>query len=357
MTVPSRLTFVLPVGATATALSLSVLAGWQRGGSLPERVAWIAIGVVLVVGAHLLPALIRDAPIPVRTIGSLLWLACLATACYGHTVFFVLAQEHAGERRASTAIATGFAQTGRSLTVVMSERATLTRQLAFARAQRCAHYCPALEARRTTLGAMLDALDAEADDIRRQQVVDDRVTALHDSLLADPVTSRLAALLGTTTARVDLLVGLTFAAVLEGVACLLWTASLRPPRAPTSAPAPLGIVTPPEVTPRPEPVMDATRVIQPAATPVTPGHADATVSGDAATDGHGGATGSHAPRDDAVTPLPVAEPTDDDVIQLARDVAAGRMRPTVADIRRYLGCSQAKAVALRRQLAKRNVTA
>lgn len=83
MTVPARLAFVLAVGATATALSLSVLAGWQRGGSLPERVVWVAIGVMLVVGAHLLPALVRDAPWRVRTTGGLLWVACLATTCYG----------------------------------------------------------------------------------------------------------------------------------------------------------------------------------------------------------------------------------------------------------------------------------
>lgn len=32
-----RLACVLAVGATATALCLSVLARWQRGGTLPER--------------------------------------------------------------------------------------------------------------------------------------------------------------------------------------------------------------------------------------------------------------------------------------------------------------------------------
>jgi len=100
MTVASRLAFVLAVSATATTLSLSVLAGWQRGGSMPERIVWVTIGVVLVVSAHVLPALIRDMALPVRATGSLLWVACLATTCYGYAVFFVLAQEHAGDRRA-----------------------------------------------------------------------------------------------------------------------------------------------------------------------------------------------------------------------------------------------------------------
>ncbi|MCX4146908.1 MULTISPECIES: hypothetical protein [Paraburkholderia] len=346
MTVLSRPAFVLAVGATSTALSLSVLAGWQRGGSLPERVVWVSVGVVLLISAHLLPALIREAPFVVRSTGSLLWVTCLATACYGHAQFFLFAQQHAGERRASTVTAVGIAEPGRSLTVVMSERATVTRQLAFARAQRCARDCPVLEARRMTLAAKLDALDGERDDIRRSQAENDWVTAKRDALRADPVTPRLAALLGTTTARVDLLSGLAFAAVLEGVACLLWTVALRS----SPLPAQATVVTPPAVAPLPEPVVDVPRVTQPAVTAVTPDHALPTVSCETVSN-------SHEAPDDPLSPLPVADAADVDVTQLARDIAAGRVRATVADIRRHLGCSQARAVALRRQLAERNVTA
>jgi hypothetical protein len=339
MTVPARLASVLAVGATSTALSLSVLAGWQRGGSLPERVVWVAVGVVLVISAHLLPALIGDAKILVRSAGSLLWIACLVAACYGHAVFFVLAQQHAGERRVSTATAVGIAEPGRSLTIVMAERATVVAQLATARARYCVGNCATLEARRVTLAAKLDALNAEADDVRRIEAGRDRVTARRDALLADPVTSRLAALLGTTTARVDLLSGLAFAAVLEGVACLLWTLALR------SSPVPAPVAaTPPVVAPLPGPVVDVTRVTQPAVTAVAPVDALPTVSWE-------GKTGSHEVPGNPVSPLPVAGPTDDDVTQLARDVAAGRVRATVAGIRGHLGCSQARAVALRRQLS------
>lgn len=348
MNVPSRLAFVLAAWATGTALSLSILAGWQRGGSLPERVVWVAIGVVLVVSAHMLPVLIRNTSLVVRSTGSLLWVACLTTACYGHGLFFLLAQQHAGEQRASSLVSVGFVQTGRSLTAVMSERAMVTRQLVFAQAQRCARDCEALDARRTVLGAKLDALDAERDDIRRRQSLDDRVTAQRDALLADPVTSRLAALLGTTAARVDLLSGLSFAAVMEGVACLLWTLALRSPL----LPAPVAVATLPAVAPLPEPVADVTRVTQPAVktvATVTPGHALSPVSCEAA-------TGGHEASDDPVSPLPT-DGADEDVAQLTRDIAAGRVRVTVVDIRRHLGCSQARAVALRRQLAGRNLTA
>jgi hypothetical protein len=331
MTVASRVAFALALGTTATALSLSVLAGWQRGGLLPERVVWVAISVVLVVSAHLLPAIIRGASFVVRGVGGLLWVTCLATACYGHTVFFVLAQEHAGERRASTEISANPPQTGRTLTVVMSERSTVTRQLAFAQAQRCVRDCGLLDARRTTLAAKLDALEAERDDIRRRQSQDDRVTAQRDALRADPVTSRLAVLLGTTTARVDLLSGLAFAAVLEGVACVLWTVVLRSSHST-------------------EVVMDVTRMTQPAVAAVTSVDAPSAVGSEAV-------TGSYRRPDDPIPPLSVTDAADDVVSQLAREIAVGRVRATVVDIRRHLGCSQARAVALRRQLASRNATA
>ncbi|RQT68233.1 hypothetical protein [Burkholderia cepacia] len=357
-----RWAFVLAIGATTTALCLSVLAGWQRGGSLPERLVWVAIGLVLVTSAHLLPALLRDAPIVTRCIGSALWGACLVTACFGHAQFFVTAQQHAGEQRASTIQVIPVSPSARSLTVVMTERANVTAQLASANARYCVGNCATLEGRRGTLAAKIDALNAEADDIRHQQVETDRVTARRDALLADPFTSRIAALLGTTATKVDLLTGLAFAAVLEAVACLLWTIALRSP-----LPKPLPVVT--DVTssavtvmrsvtePVVTPVTDTVGMTQPAVMPVTTSHDDGTVSCRAATPSHDRTTDSHAPRDDPITPIPTTAPIDDDLSQLVRDVTAGLVRPTVADIRRHLGCSQARAAELRRQFAELNVTA
>ncbi|HGL5380484.1 TPA: hypothetical protein ACKFJT_000784 [Burkholderia cenocepacia] len=344
--------FVLAAAATGTALSLSILAGWQRGGALAERVVWVAIGIVLVVSAHLLPALIRDAPVVVRGVGSLLWGACLATACYGHVVFFVTAQQHAGEVRASAVPPARLA--GRSLTVVMGERATVAAQLASANARYCAGSCTTLEARRATLAARLDALNAEADDVRRKQAATDRVTAQRDALRVDPVTSRLAALLGVTTPRIDLVSGLMFAAVLEGVACLLWTVALR-----SSAPVAesTGTSAASSVVPAVTGPADVTDSDQPRVTPVMATHAAPTVSRKNERPSHVTAPGSRAPRDAPVAPFPAGAPINDHLAQLARDVTAGLVRPTVADIRRHLGCSQARAAALRRQLAELNVAA
>lgn len=306
----NRWALVLATGATGTALCLSVLAGWQRGGSLAERLAWVAIGVVLVASAHLLPALVRGTPLAMRAVAGVLWVACMATACQGHATFFLLAQRHAGELRTAAVPSVASPPAGRLLTAVMAERAGIATRLATANAQRCVGNCTTLEIRRITLAAKLDALDAEADDIRHRQAADDWVMTRRDALAADPVTTRLAALLGTTVMRVDLLSSLAFAAVLESVACLLWTVTLR---------------------------------IRPAITDVPPVTA--------------AATGSHAPGRESVGPLPTSESTDPEVTQLALDISAGRVRPTVADIRRWLGCSQARAIALRRQLAALHLAA
>ncbi|MEN7528628.1 hypothetical protein [Cupriavidus sp. DL-D2] len=316
-----RSVLVLAASATVTAISLSVLAGWQRGGSLTERLVWVAIGVVLIGCAHLLPALTRESPPAIRGAATVLWVASLLTTSYGHLTFFLLAQHHAGELRAATLPATE-SQSDRSLMVVMAQRADVIARLAAANAQRCTGNCPTLEGRRVALAATLDALEAEASDIRRGQAARDRAVERHDAVIADPVTARLAALLGTTTARVDLLSGLTFAAVLEGVACLLWTVTLRLQR------------------PSPD--------VPPVVAPVTTARIQVTPS-------HELEPGSHKSVTEAVTPQ--ASPaqasnagTEDDLRRLRQAVTAGELRPTVTGIRRHLGCSQAKASALRRQL-------
>ncbi|MCF1444892.1 hypothetical protein ACI2VK_25205 [Ralstonia nicotianae] len=317
--------WLLSAGATGTAICLSVLAGWQRGGSVAEKLVWVAISVVLVVSAHLLPALVRDSPYRVRAVAGVLWAACMATACFGHATFFLLAQRHAGELRATVATVAEAAPASRSLAAVMAERAAVTALLATANARHCSGYCTALEARRVTLTAKLDALEAKAGEIRRRQSADDRAEERRDALVADPVTVRLAALLGVTTTRVDLLSGLAFAAVLEGVACLLWTVTLRSRLPVPAVPAMVAAVT----------------VNHP---PVMASHAPEPGSHEAEVE-------SHTPVSEPVMPSAAGELPDPAVTQLAQAIAAGRVRPTVADIRRFLGVSQARAATLRRQLA------
>ncbi|MCG5073038.1 hypothetical protein [Paraburkholderia tagetis] len=327
-----RLPLLLAVLATLTAACLSVLAGWQRGGWLAERALWIAIGVVLVLAAHLLPALLQHRATVLRVCGGALWICCMAATCYGHAVFFTLAQRHAAEARTAIVIhappvSPGSAPaTARPLTQIAHERAATIAQLAAARARRCASGCATLDARRTALAARLDALDTEAAEARRQEAAQDRAEAERDTARVDPVAAPLAALLGIPATRLDLIAGLAYAALLEGVACFCWLLAFAPARpaqqsrttlpvAATAAGNEAGIAPP--VAPV---AAAAARVAEPDEAPIA------------------------APEIRATTN------TTADIERITQGVAAGEVRPTVAGIRRFLGCSQTRAVALRRQL-------
>jgi hypothetical protein len=312
---------LLAVVATGTAISMSVLAGWQRGGWLAERLVWVAIGVVLVAGAHLLPALCRSAPLSGRVVGAVLWLGCMAAASYGHATFFLLSQLHAGELRVS-AIPVASVPVHRELTAVMADRASVTAELARADARRCTRDCPTWQIRRTSLAARLDALDAEAADVRRYQTIEDGNAERRVTARGDPVTARLATFCGIPETRLDLFAGLVFAAVLEGVACLLWWIAVIPQAQESFVTGRHGV-----------------------AHDVTAETAQVTTL-----------TQSAAPSTVHSTVPPVVPPTvsfpQSDLARLRRDIESGAIKPTVAGIRKYLGCSQAKASALRRQLAE-----
>jgi hypothetical protein len=303
---------VLAVTATATAVCLSIVAGWQRGGWAVERALWIAVGVVLVIAAHLLPALVRSHGWRIRLIGAALWVACMAATCYGHAVFFVMAQKHAGELRAAAVPAVE--SHGRDLSVIARDRADVVTRLARATARRCVDLCPALRVERTSLAARLEALDIEKGEAIRLQAAQDRSEAARDAAMTDPVTGALTAF-GVTVAHADLVAGLAFAAVLEGVACFAWLLAI-----------PLDAVTEIAVTPVAQgshaesvtPVTESSNAVAPVATTVTE---------------------------------PVAEPVDD-VKRVFDAVTAGQLRPTVNEIRRFLGCSQATASAVRKQIPK-----
>lgn len=279
----------LAVPATGAAVFLSILSGMQRGGFPAERVAWVMIGVLLTATAHLLPALLRGASFSHRIVGAGIWMGCMAATCYGHAVFFLLAQQHAGEQRAQAVAAPH--DVGRDLGAIAANRATAISDLV----ARCSSRC---DAKHAALRARIDALDAEAADVRRWQTAADRAVTRRDELRADPVTGRLAGALCIPASRLDLLIGMLCAVTLEGIACLCWTLTFD--RMASLA--------------REEP--------QPVA-------ADA-------------------------PPAAVTEASNDSGIgereRVATAIAAGRLRCTVADIRRFLNCSQQRAMMLRREL-------
>ena len=309
---------LLAVAATVTAVCLSVMAGWQRGGLLAERVLWVAVGVVLVVAAHLLPALCRPHGWGARALGAGLWVGCMAATCYGHAVFFLMAQKHAGELRAAAVPVVTVH--GRDLSAIARDRAEIVTRLARATARRCVEPCTSLKVERTALAAKLDALDAERADAIRAESAQDRADAARAAALADPVTGALTAF-GVAAPRAELVTCLAFAAVLEAVACFCWLLALRP--------------------------ADATEI---AVTPVQQG-SNAAVMAAVTPESHAVApVVTVTPTAEAPAPmlqLPIVEQVDD-VTRVMTAVAAGQLRATVTEIRKYLGCSQTRASEVRK---------
>lgn len=312
---------LLAVAATVTAACLSIQSGLQRGGFFAERALWVAVGVVLVIAAHLLPALVRPHGWRVRAVGALLWLACLAATCYGHAAFFLMAQKHAGELRAAAVPAV--TAKGRGLAEIARDRADAVTRLARTNARRCVAACPILTAERTAAAARLEALDVEQAEARRAEAAQDRATAERAAALADPVTGAMTAF-GLPAARAELVAGLAFAGVLEAVACFAWLLALRP----------------------------ATVTVAVTESPVTPAQqgSNAEVTAPVTPESHAAAPVMTAAAEPApMLRLPVIEQIDD-VTRVRDAVTAGTLRATVTEIRKYLGCSQSRAAAVRKQL-------
>lgn len=252
---------------TLTAIAMTAVAAWDRGGTLIDRALLVALSVAIIAAVHLLPALSR------RPSAWALWCGCLLCAVYGHLTFFTHAGLRAGEVRAQhSARVVGAAQqieaarealagiSARPVSVIASELAS------------------------TRGWQKRSALQAELSEARRAAVLRDGMVKLSSTAIdaevmgaGDPVTARIAALLGVTDGSIALLAGLAFSVLLELVGAFLWYE-----------------------------VMQAHDV-----------------DGQAAQD-----------------------PLDD----LRQAVAERRCKPTVAGIRSFLGCGQAKASEMRRAL-------
>lgn len=301
--------------ATATAIGLSAVAGIQRGGWESERALLIAMGVVLVVAAHLIPALTRGKPASVRGIGLAIWAAAMAATCYGHATFFVFAASHAGDERVSHLTAAPVT-TSRDPVTIARDRAAVAGKLAQAQAERCRHACPELQARRARLTGEIEALDVEREMAGRDSAARDRVTDKRDSMARDPMTAALG--------LSSVVIGMMFAAVLEGVACLCWTLALAPVDRITIEPA-----TAPETERRTEPATHSA--------PTTTAAPDIE------------AAAKPAEATTATKPAPPSA-SDADFERARAAIEANQLRATVIEIRKFLECSQSRAAAIAKLL-------
>lgn len=303
---------ILASSCTIVAVGLSVAGAWQRAGLPIERALFAALVVLLTLSAHMLPALCRGGSGGAVRAGWVLWGACLISVCWGHLAFFSAAERHAGVLRAAELApvpildhASGIV--ARPLTQVAADRARVMADAERLRVvvTRCPD-CLAQRSRLLGLEAQVVALETEEQEARRRIALQSEAVAAttlqraaESAAATDPVASRVAALLGLTPDAIALTLAGLSAATLELVGGLLWW---RYRAVTTSSNAP---VTVPDasVVPVPE-------------TPDTP----------------------------TVAP-PTHEPN-----ALADAVRRGELRPTVAAIRKFLGCSQTRATEVRRRL-------
>jgi hypothetical protein len=313
---------LLALLATMTSLGIAALSGLQRGGALPEQFANIALAVAAVLATHLLPTLCRTKSLAVRCGAACMWFVSLVVVFYGQMTFFLLAQQHAGDLRAEASpeaklILPVAATPMRSLTAISKEQERVRTLLAANNDRHCDGDCSAQRMRREVLTAKLDALTTEADEVKRHQAKNDRLAALadratrlRDSLRDDPVTARLSALTGLDEQRLNLLLALVCAGVLDCLGSLCWWLAF-----------------------------DGGRVA------VTTGATDVVVSGDPSRRD----PVNPDPETPADTDVPVVNEYDGRLMQLVRDVAAGKLRPTVGGIRKHFSCAQGTATQLCRE--------
>jgi hypothetical protein len=251
---------LLAIFVTMTAGAMASVAAWDRGGTLLDKVLLVSMSAAIVLAVHLLPALSR------RPSTWAIWAGCLLCAIYGHLTFLTHASLRAGDVRSQQSTLTvGTERQIESAREALAEIkarpvATVAAQLAQESDRRVR------AALRTEIAEGKRAQELR-DDLARFEAVS---TGAQVNGAADPVTARLATVMGWTESGVAVAIGLTFSLLLELIGALLWFEALKPI----------------------DPVTAVTNAIK-----------------------------------------------------------AGEIKPTVADIREFLGCSQGKAMNIRRMIA------
>ncbi|CAG9235915.1 conserved membrane hypothetical protein [Paraburkholderia tropica] len=326
---------LLAVLATGTSIWVSAIAGYERGADEAERIAWIALGLVMLLAAHLIPALYRRMGHFMRIPAIGVWVISLAATSYGHATFFVNAQQDAGAARAAsmaTPVEVAMPSAGRGLTDIARDQAATERQLARAYARVCERQCASLIATRKGLEAKRKALGVEFSEATKRESQADaaearkaKLEARADALRSDPVTLRLSQMTGIASSTIDLTVALGLGLLVECVACLMWTIVLGNPHRATTA---------------------RTLVMQPASPAADDRDASLAVAV-----APPAATSEDPPKFTLIQGGAGDEVTGemlDAVERVEAAVAVGAIRPTVKEIREFLACGQSWASAVRK---------
>lgn len=292
---------------TLTAACMAAVAAWERGGTLLDKILLVSMSSIIVMAVHLLPALSR------RLIVWPVWMGCLLCAMYGHLTFLIHASVHAEDDRAQHS----------ALTVGTERQIEMTRE-SLGRINARPVTTVATELAVTRDGRRRTALRAEIAEGRRAEALEDELvklsgisTVARSARATDPVTVSLAEVTRYSDGAVAVVIGMTFSVLIELVGALLWNEVLRHPnRGPGQ--------------PRNAMTADITE--------------DVTYPDEAV-------TGFIRTEDPIITGTSaVTTELSGQVAPVINAIKIGECRPTVAGIRKYLGCSQARASELRREL-------
>ncbi|WP_155635709.1 hypothetical protein [Burkholderia cepacia] len=304
---------------TATSVGVAVLSGLQRAVGLQEQAVSVALAVAAVMGTHLLPSLGRGRSISIRCCVIALCAASFVVTLYGQVSFFLTTQRDAGRQRAhaaevSSAVPQKAPVPTRDLMAIAVDIERARTEMATNESKHCTSDCQMQRKRHDILDAKLQRLLVEESQAyRREADIDRRADfqeRLHDSMRADPATARLAHVTGVDEQTLNLLLALVCAGVLDLIGGLCWYLAFEPGRRGDQAMTEQVVVASAEGS-----------CEQGAVTEVT--------------------------SPDSVTQ--VVDEVDARLLQLIRDVAAGKVRPTIDGIREHFNCAQKTASHLRRQ--------
>lgn len=338
---------LLALGATSLSLSVAAMVGWQRGGTLAEQTLLAAVGVMAVLGAHLLLPLCRvlSAVIATRLVGVFLWLACLVYAATSHADFFIEMQAQRAEHRVAameSSTLSAIPVVKRSLSAILEEQAAVRSKWMQTRSAQgtCEARCESLKIRVIALKDRVTALEAEEEEARRWQVTQDQIQQRRQALRDDPVTSRLERDFGVTPAVSGAVTVLPIAAILEGLGALCWCLALqgraRLVTGVGTGALTIRVTTPVagQVTQTADGPADASPMTEPLV-PVVTTSVELQPDEDAAA----GSRHDDAPELRGVQAL---------AAKVWVEIQQGQVRPTVSGIRAHLGIAQQQARAIAR---------
>lgn len=274
----------LAIFVTTIAAAMAAMAAWDRGGTTLDKLLLVSMSVVIVLAVHLLPALSR------RPAAWLIWVGCLLCAIYGHLTFLTHANLRAGDVRAQQS----------TLTVATERQIALAQEsLANIKARPISIVATELAASKSWRERA--ALNLEIAEGKRVQKLRDELgrlsqvsTTAQVTESSDPVTARLSETTGISESAITVVIGLTFSILLELVGALLWFEAVRQPTAPVYT------ESQPEILP-----------IEPAITGIT-------------------------------------QPVTGEITAVTEAIKGGVCKGTVAGIREFMGCSQSRAMEIRR---------